>query len=62
MIVEKVPSLRCPACGSEYVILADNKIECDDCNRVTANTSDLTKTKKQEVEKILTSNLREIIK
>jgi len=35
--IEKVPSLSCKNCGSYCVIIIyDYEIECDDCNRITA--------------------------
>ena len=39
--IEKVPSLTCNNCGSCYVIMTEKGAECDDCKRITAQTSDL---------------------
>jgi hypothetical protein len=49
MKIERVPSLICENCGSYCVILTDKGFECDDCNRVTAQTSDLLKNKKDKL-------------
>lgn len=60
MKIEKVPSLQCNICGSLYVMNTENGIECDDCKRITANTSDLILKQRRKVEKILTYNFVEI--
>lgn len=60
MKVEKIPSLQCSVCKSFYVIKTENGIDCDDCKRITANTSDLMLKQRKKVEKILTHNFMEI--
>jgi len=50
MKVEKIPSPMCENCGSYCVILTDEGFECDDCDRITAQTSDLLKDKKDKLE------------
>ena len=50
MEIEKIPSPTCENCGSYCVILTDEGFECDDCNRVTAQTSDLAKKEKDKLE------------
>lgn len=55
--IEKVPSPVCDTCGSSYVTMTDKGLECDDCERITAQTSDYMKKQKRKLEKlILTSN------
>jgi hypothetical protein len=49
MKIEKVPCPTCENCGSYCVMLTDEGFECDDCNRVTAQTSDLVKRKKSKL-------------
>lgn len=56
MKIEKIPSLTCDDCGSSCVTMTDKGIECDDCNRVTVQTSDFIRRKKNKLEKTLTSN------
>lgn len=55
--VEKVPSPRCPKCGSEYVFTYRSRIICDSCESITAKTSDFIEDKK---EKVLKQLLKEI--
>lgn len=50
MIVEKVKSPVCKDCGSYCIILTENGFECDDCTRITAQTSDLLKHRKKKFE------------
>lgn len=59
IIIEKIPTLICDICESSCVIMTNKGIECDDCNRITAQTSDLTKQKKNKLEKLLTPTLTE---
>lgn len=33
MLVEKIDPLRCEICGSDKVMMTDDGIECDDCDR-----------------------------
>lgn len=63
MIVEKIPSPMCDECGSYCVILTDNGFECDDCKRITAQISDLSKIKNDKLERTLKNleNINEII-
>lgn len=56
MKIEKIPSPTCENCGSYCVILTNEGFECDDCRRVTAQTSDLLQSKKNKLEKRLTLN------
>ena len=58
MKVEKIPSLICNECGSYCVTLTDEGFECDDCNRITVQTSDLLK----ERIRILETNLKKLEK
>lgn len=37
--IEKIPSLQCSTCESTYVIMTDEGPYCDDCNRVTVQSS-----------------------
>ena len=53
MKVEKIPSVICDECGSNYVIITQDGKECDECNRITANTSDYLNNKKDKREKLL---------
>ena len=57
--VEKIPSPECDHCGSNCVIVTDKGLECDDCSRITAQTSDFLKQKNNKLEKLLTPNLME---
>lgn len=59
MEVIKLPSLKCDLCGSYRVMLVDDTIECDDCMKVTAQTSDFIK-RKQTKFKNLTTKLGDI--
>jgi len=61
MKVEKILSPTCNSCGSYYVILTDEGFECDDCKRVTAQTSDLLKTKEDKLEKLTLNDFGEDI-
>ena len=54
MIIEKIPSPKCEECGSTCVFVTENGIECSDCSRITANTSDLLLERKEKVERLLT--------
>jgi len=38
--IEKVPGLKCNNCDGLNVMQVDNKIECDDCDSITANGDD----------------------
>lgn len=55
--IERVPSVTCDECDSEYVIITKNGKECDDCNRITVNTSDYIQNKKNKKEKLLNLNM-----
>ena len=58
MKIEKIPSPKCENCGSYCVILTDEGFECDDCNRITAQTSDLMQKEKSKLE----SNFKDLEK
>ena len=49
MEVEKVPSLRCEECDGVSITIVDGIPECDDCNAVTAQTSDFLKEKNKKL-------------
>jgi len=56
MKIEKIPPLKCKKCGSHCVTLLESGISCDDCEEVTAKTSDEMSSKKRQLEEYLTSN------
>ncbi len=45
MEIEKIPELKCNRCKGIYVIVTKNGLECDDCNRITRETSEDLKSK-----------------
>jgi ribosomal protein L37AE/L43A len=47
--VEKIPNLECEVCGSFYVTMTEKGIECDNCDKITANTSDWLKEKNNKL-------------
>lgn len=49
MKIEKIPSLICEDCGSYCIIKTDEGFECDECNRITAQTSDLLKSENNKL-------------
>ena len=54
MEVIKLPSLKCELCGSYKVILVEDTQECDDCMKVTAQTSDFIKKKRTKFRNLTT--------
>ena len=55
--VVKVPSPKCPRCGSEHVFVFRSHIVCDDCEKETAGTSDFIKEKKNKTIKLLLEDI-----
>ena len=53
MEVEKLPSLKCNQCNSERVMIVNNKQECNDCVGITAQSSDLLKSKRSKFNNII---------
>jgi len=49
MEIEKIPSLMCDKCGGTNAMIVDGVLECDDCERITAQSSDLLKSKQKTV-------------
>lgn len=59
MKIEKIPSLICENCGSCYIMKTDEGFECDECNRITAQTSDLLEEENSKL-KLTFKNLERI--
>ena len=57
--IEKIPSPTCDSCGSYHVIFTDDGFECDNCNSITVQTSDLLK-QRDKLKKLTLDNFGEI--
>lgn len=53
----KVPSPKCPICGSERVFVSRSTTYCDECGKPTATTSNFMEQKKNKQLKILLEDI-----